>query len=364
MQFSLSKNRQARRSRRRGTVIHFLVFSFIVICGCAALAVDYGVLISDKNQLQRAVDAAALGGATELPNTSAAQSKAALLARLNRVPDDATNDLTYAFLENNAKIRVTAVRHRELFFARVLGQSTTNVRASAAATLQANTTPLISPIGIDTITSSTFAPAGIPLPGTLNRTTLSLVRHNDTPFGLNNMILFDMRSVDTNAKSPTHMRSQLDGSVDPPIEVHPVLPPGTPTDFLDALNASLNPQSSNFLDAMRTRFQAAANAPWFDRDPLNPSDYINSVGQHYDQVYAGTEPTNGPAPFYRNPRILNLIVTNSAPIPAGGNLNTPVLDFAPVYVENITDDKSGTNMTVRFLPRGSALAGGQSTLSE
>jgi hypothetical protein len=150
----------------------------------------------------------------------------------------------------------------------------------------------------------------------------------------------------------------------PPIEVNAPIPPAAPTDFLDALNAALGPQSSNFVEAMRARFQAAAGAPWFDADPLHPADYINYVGQHYDQVMSGAEPTNGPAPFFRNPRILGLIVTNSAPVPNGGNMNTPVLDFAPVYVESVVDDGTQTNMTVRFLPRNAAGLGGQATLTE
>ncbi|HEY0076423.1 MAG TPA: Tad domain-containing protein [Abditibacteriaceae bacterium] len=353
-----------RHTPRRGTVMHVVAGSMVMLCGCAALAVDYGILISDKNQLQRACDAAALGGATHLPNTTDAQNKAALVAGLNRVPDDDTNDLTYTFLENNSRIRVTALRRRSLFFARVFGQQSGLVRASAMATLRSNSTPLISPIGIDTTTANTFAPGGLPLPGTLNRTTLTLIEHKKSPFALNSMILFDMRSVDTNAKSPTKMREQLDGTVDPPIEVTPAVPPAAPTDFLDALNANIGPQTNNFLDAMRTRFQAAAGAPWFDTDPLRPADYIDYVGQNYDKVLSGSEPSNGPAPFYRNPRILGLIVTNPAPIPSGGNMNTPVLDFAPVYVENITQTADKTDMTVRFLPRNSGLLGGQAVLLE
>lgn len=245
---------------------------------------------------------------------------------------------------------MTALRRRALFFARILGQNSSTVRASATATLSGNSTPLVSPISIDTTTANTFAPGGIPLPGTLNRTTLTLVRHNDSPFALNKIILFDMRSADISAKSPTHMRSQLDGSVNPPIEVRPAVPPAALTDFLDALNAGLNPQSNNFMGAMRTRFQAAAGAPWFDADPARPADYLQYVGQHYDQVYAGSEPSNGPAPFFRNPRILSLIVTNPALVPSGGNLNTPVLDFAPVYVEGIINDETQTAMMCASCP--------------
>lgn len=84
-QFGIN-NRYAGRKPRRGTILHVVAFSLILIGGCAALAVDYSILIADKNQLQRAVDAAALGGATELPATTPARNKAELVARLISCP--------------------------------------------------------------------------------------------------------------------------------------------------------------------------------------------------------------------------------------------------------------------------------------
>jgi hypothetical protein len=41
-----------------------------------------------------------------------------------------------------------------------------------------------------------------------------------------------------------------------------------------------------------------------------------------------------------------------------------VLDFAPVYVESITQSDDKTDMTVRFLPRNAGLLGGQASLIE
>jgi hypothetical protein len=333
----------------------------VLLLGCTALGVDYSILISDKNQLQRACDAAALAGASKLPDPTAAQTVAGRVAALNRVPDDDNNDVSFELLQDNSRLRVTAVRRRQLFFARMLGQNTGIVRAKATAALNANTTPLVVPIGIDTATYSTYAPQGVPLTGEGNRAVLTLVRHNFEPFGLNHAVLFDLRSEKTNAKSPIFMRDQLDGSADPAPEVRATTPP---SDFVEALNDAYIPQARNFVAAMRVRFQLASTAPWFDADPQNPPDAINSVGQHYESVYNGVEPTNGLAPFYRNPRIMNLIVTQSAPVPAGGNMNTPVIAFAPVYVEKVESDDESTKMTVRFLPHTSAVSAGKAALVE
>src|SRR5688572_23603311 len=83
-----------RQARRRGTVLHVVAGSLILLCGCAALAVDYGILISDKNHLQRVCDAAALGGATKLTDTTAATNTARLVAGQNKFVDDNINDLS------------------------------------------------------------------------------------------------------------------------------------------------------------------------------------------------------------------------------------------------------------------------------
>jgi hypothetical protein len=97
--------------------------------------------------------------------------------------------------------------------------------------------------------------------------------------------------------------------------------------------------------------------PWFDLPVGAGADPLNYVGQHYDEVLAGTEPKNGALPFRQNPRVVDLIVTS--PMGAGGgNTNSPVLDFAPVYVESVGSVANGVKMVVRFLPRDLSPGGG------
>ncbi len=349
-----------RRARRRGTVMYFVAGGLVMLMGAAALAVDYGVLVNDKNYLQRVCDAAALAGATKLPETDGATNFARMTATQNRFTDDANNDMAITFLDADRRIQVEAVRRRSLFFARVLGQNQGVVRAHAIASAGGPATPQLVPIVITTTTYDTYAPGGNPRQ-VGEEVTISLIRHNKEPFVLDNFMLTDLRSVDNNAKSPAHMESQLEGEEQVNVQL------GTrsdPLDYLEGLNASGTPQKSFFSDGMRTRFTAAAGAPWFDVDPQGGSDKLNWLGQHYDQARLGQEPI-GPAPFVRNPRIMDLIVTNPIPNPAGGNTNTPVLDFAPVYAKKVFVDSGGTlKMTLLFLPKSASAGGGNPSLIE
>ena len=61
-----------RANRRKGSVSVIMALSITFILGCAALAVDYGVLVADANRLQRACDAGALAGAMKLKATGVA----------------------------------------------------------------------------------------------------------------------------------------------------------------------------------------------------------------------------------------------------------------------------------------------------
>jgi hypothetical protein len=65
------------RRDERGTVLVLAAAAMVVVMGVAALSIDVGLLIHERQSVQNATDAGALAGAQELPdNSAAAQAKA------------------------------------------------------------------------------------------------------------------------------------------------------------------------------------------------------------------------------------------------------------------------------------------------
>ena len=62
------------RAETSGAVAVITAIALVMICGAAALAIDWGHLVSVKNDLQTAADASALAGAralcTQIPGVS------------------------------------------------------------------------------------------------------------------------------------------------------------------------------------------------------------------------------------------------------------------------------------------------------
>lgn len=356
-------HRRSRHARRKGSVLYFVSGALVTLLGCMALAVDYGVLIADKNYLQRVCDASALGGATALPGTTLATSTARLVAAQNRFVDDAGNDLFITYQDNNTHIRVEAVRRQRLFFARVFGQSVATVRAHAVA---ANNefSPAIAPIGI-TMTSFNVENPAQDAAGTRRYYdsvsspvfTTTLANHQKESFDAGEFILFDLR--DSNAKSPAHMKRQLAGLE--PVNI-------VAADLVTAINppeaTALNARSQDdfLFEGMTLRFQAAAGAPWFDIDASKGTNYSAFVGQHFDQVRGGTEPLGNGQPFLLNPRVVSLIVTNATVGITNGTLNAPVLALAPVYIVRLYKSGGKTLMDYRYLPTSVSGSGSGSLL--
>lgn len=350
-----------RQTRRRGTVLHVVAGALILLCGCAALVVDYGILIADKNHLQRVCDAAALGGATKLTDTVAATTTAQLVAGQNQFVDDNINDLSISFLENNRRIRVEAVRRRSLFFARVLGQNVGVVRAVAIAGT-VGSTPDIVPIGITTTSYDNENPL---LGGGWRKYdlepsptfTTKLINRQKEAFDPGEFILFDMRP--SSAKSPRHMQRQLAGEEEIDVKVNDLV---DEVQEATAVNANARTQADFFSEGMTVRFQAAAGLPWLDIDLTQALNYTNYVGQHYTQVYNGSEPTGNGNPFFQNPRVMSYIVTHPVG-QASGTYNAPIIDLASVYVMRIYNSAGNMYMDYRYLP-SKAGAGGSGYLYE
>ncbi|BAS16281.1 hypothetical protein AHiyo8_45840 [Arthrobacter sp. Hiyo8] len=124
----------------RGAVAVLVALLLVVLLGFAALAVDAGMLYSEKAQVQNGSDAAALAVAqkcaanTSDPNCSTTSQIAADVA--NKNANDGLNNIKSINLDlTNRKVTVTAGVQQaggapnavSLFFARVLGISTSNV---------------------------------------------------------------------------------------------------------------------------------------------------------------------------------------------------------------------------------------------
>ena len=333
---SLKQNR--RSHQRRGSVILLTAFGLVLFAGCAAIAVDYGLLVADANRLQRGCDAGALAGAQLLKvtgddnyDTYQAKTVAVQVAAQNNITVDPNN---VTFLNNNTQIRVPSVTTRAYFFARVLGQTSGNVNRSATAGVAAGnglTTATgdahLVPIGITWETYKAYKD---------DRTAshdIELVRQNKQTFAQDDLVLFDLRMP--SGKSGAHMMDELTGA---DVEVSSI------GDAETTLNAAQPSEQIKFERGLDTLLDRSAVAPWNDGDH-------SGVGSKYDEILAGTSPRD-------NPRVMYLIVTPSTANPSNGTFNTEVQGYAPVYVTsyyevNISGEKV-IRMRMRFLPPGTA----------
>jgi Flp pilus assembly protein TadG len=127
----------------RGAAAVVVAFSLVVLLGFAALAVDVGAMYAEKAQLQNGADATALAIAGEC--AKGVTCSTAMADNDNRLADDNANDDssgTFAVTQPTANsVRVETYAEEAgstadsftLFFARVLGNNTAVIHASAVA---------------------------------------------------------------------------------------------------------------------------------------------------------------------------------------------------------------------------------------
>jgi len=121
--------------REDGSALVFTAMFLVVLLGFGALAVDISMMYTAKNQLQAAVDAAALAGGSALTlSQGEANSRATAFASANRCLGSSVTPITVTF-PTAVRIRVDATRNANLFLAGVLGINTGQVTAHAAAEL-------------------------------------------------------------------------------------------------------------------------------------------------------------------------------------------------------------------------------------
>ncbi len=329
-------NDSTRAARRRGSVITMTAFLMVVMLSCAALVVDYATLSVDANRLQRGCDAAALAAVSQLKKTtdntdkSNATAMAINVAALNKVTIT-NNGTDVTFASDATWVRVTATTNRSFLFAPIMGVRSGNVRRSSRADISVTTTlttasnggPRVAPIGISIETYEAYKN------DRTNYHDIKLIRQNKQLFGLDDLVLFDLRN--NNAKSPAKMKDQLTGDETQVSSIG---------DLETTLNASNNATSKKFGDGLSDLMNESRSAPWYDAD---------GAGIRYNDIVSGVG-------LRSNPRVINLIVTPGTITTNNGTYNTQVQGYAPVYVENYSDQGSdSTYMRVRFLP---PLAGG------
>ena len=125
---------------RKGAVIVLMAAAVVGLTGMAALAVDAGLLYLNKYQLANAADAAALAGGQELPGRpEEAIAAASSIAAANSKPGSSPDNVQPVLSNNNRAITVTISRNVPLYFARVLGLTSSQVTAAATAEVKTYT---------------------------------------------------------------------------------------------------------------------------------------------------------------------------------------------------------------------------------
>lgn len=117
------------KSSSQGSVAILVAFGLTVLLGCAALVTDVGLIYAEKAKLQNAVDAAALGGAQELPGDP---SRAAQIAQ-NYAQENGADNIAYRFEANDLKMIVTAQKDVPTHFAKIWGINFRPISVTATA---------------------------------------------------------------------------------------------------------------------------------------------------------------------------------------------------------------------------------------
>ncbi|MCX8132051.1 MAG: Tad domain-containing protein [Clostridia bacterium] len=119
---------------RKGTSVVFFAVILTLISGFAALTIDIGSLVWQKNRLASAIDSAALAGAQELiTNSGYANSVINTYIQKNIGTLKETN---ITVDNSNRTIQIKGAKSIETYFARVLGIKTMEIKSSAKAKVE------------------------------------------------------------------------------------------------------------------------------------------------------------------------------------------------------------------------------------
>jgi hypothetical protein len=154
---------QTARHAERGATLVLVALSIFMLLGMAALSIDYGMIKASKAEAQRAVDAAALAGASSFiepdplnPDSAVAVARADSLAAVHRVRQvliDTTTEIHVDVFVAQEKVRVTFTRaNMPLWFANIFGINSVGITAHAAAhAVQTSKASCVMPVAIPDI---------------------------------------------------------------------------------------------------------------------------------------------------------------------------------------------------------------------
>ncbi len=120
----------------RGAALVWLAFMMTFLIGVAAFAVDLGWLYVNSSRIQRAADAAALGGVTYLPSFPAtAQATAVDVGGANGYTEGIGGNATYTYPPppEDYQFSVAITAPVSTFFLRIFGQNTVSMTREATA---------------------------------------------------------------------------------------------------------------------------------------------------------------------------------------------------------------------------------------
>jgi len=128
-------SRTGAAERERGNILVLAAVALFSVFGFASIAIDVGCILTAKNQLQSAVDASALAGASGLlVDPAEAVFRAVSFGGMNKCLQDSvrirSGDVDFPATD---LIRVRAEKDVSLFFAKVFGIRSVRVSASATA---------------------------------------------------------------------------------------------------------------------------------------------------------------------------------------------------------------------------------------
>lgn len=115
----------------KGSIIVIVALSLVVLVGISALAIDGGRLFLEKGELQKAVDAAALAGAQQLPNYSEKAEDIANQIIIANMSDLTEDNISTEIPDDHSYIRVEATSNVKFTLAKALNFDNTDVNAAA-----------------------------------------------------------------------------------------------------------------------------------------------------------------------------------------------------------------------------------------